>query len=211
MMESPSHKGGSPRTEADPQNETAVSVKVSELSVCSLVPLVVMSLVLSGGGAVMASYANGGQKYLYFLQLPWIAGAFQVLVFTCGAELLERRLSLWEMGLEVLGKVVLSGVCCSLLVYGYKIVENDYPFWMLFAGLEVAAMIALLPVQSCKHLWKRAIAALTLSIPLLQLYYSLTYGTVLGGLAWNQSYKVWLCYSYPVVIGLIKTSMKSER
>ena len=157
----------------------------------------------------MASYVSPSEYYLHVLQIPWVAGVFQVLIFTCGAELLGKRLKLMEIGFEVVVKGILSAVSCSLLVYGYKTAKNDIPFWTLFAGLEMAVIIALLPVTSFKHLRKRAVTTLVLSIPLLQLYYSITYGAVIGNLPWSQNYTVWICYSYPVVIGLIKMSMQS--
>lgn len=209
IMETNSPKENRSRSEPDPQNDTVISVKCSELSYFSLVPLALSCLVLSAAGAVMASYASPSEYYLHFLQIPWVAGVFQVLIFTCGAELLGKRLSLWEIGFEVVVKGILSGISCSLLVYGYKRVKDDIPFWTLFVGLEVAVIIALLPVTSFKHLRKRALTALLLSIPLLQLYYSITYGTVIGNLPLSQNYTVWICYSYPVVIGLIKLSMQS--
>ena len=209
MMESNRPKENSSRSEPDPQNDTVISVKCSELSYFSLVPLAISCLVLSAAGAVMASYVSPSEYYLHVLQIPWVAGVFQVLIFTCGAELLGKRLKLMEIGFEVVVKGILSAVSCSLLVYGYKTAKNDIPFWTLFAGLEMAVIIALLPVTSFKHLRKRAVTTLVLSIPLLQLYYSITYGAVIGNLPWSQNYTVWICYSYPVVIGLIKMSMQS--
>jgi len=209
-METPRLKVSNAWCEPNPHNDTVISVKSPNASLLSLVPLAAATLLLAGGGAVMACYDNAEQTYLHFLKLPWIATAFQVLVFSCGAEMMGKRLKTWEAGLEIAVKGVLSGAFCSAYVYGNRTDKDDYPFWTLFVGLELVVLVAMLPVRSFKLLWKRGIVAFTLSIPLLQLYYSVTYGTVIAGLPWSEMYTVWICYSYPVVIGLIKVIMQSE-
>lgn len=210
MEETPRLKSNSVRNEPNSHNDTVISLKCEAISLLSLTPLALGTLALSGAGAVMASYDKGEQKYRHFLQLPWIAVAFQVLVFSCGAEMMGKRLKVWETCLELAIKAVMSGALCSLFVYGYQTAKGDYPFWTLFVGMELVVLVALLPVLSFKNLWRRVIVAFTLSIPLLQLYYSVTYGRVVSHLPWNELYTVWICYSYPVVIGLIKLMMQSK-
>ena len=204
-----SRKETAPISAADAQNETAISTRPTEASIIVILPLISVCLFLAAAGALMSSYDYAWEEYLYFLEIPWIAVTFQALVFTCGCELLGKKLSLRSIGIELVLKGVVSAVLCSVLVYLLDSVDG-HRIWTLFLGLEVTAVVAFLPIWSLKGIYLRAVACVTLSIPLLQLYYSLTYGLVMAGLPWSQKYTVWICYSYPVVIGLIKIVMQSN-
>jgi hypothetical protein len=176
-------------------------------SVLKFLMLGVLSLLLAGSGAVLTSHAFNNSAYFYYAQIPWIAVNFQVLVFTTGCSLLEKQLSVWNRTLQLLARSVLGAACCSAVIYAFRQALEEYRAVSLFValGLEVAIALA-----SMKPNVKTLAAMCIFVLPLFQLYFSILYGTVFPELPWSQNYTIWICFSYPVFIGLIKIGMQSK-
>lgn len=154
----------------------------------------------------MASHIFDNSAYFYYVQIPWIAVNFQVLVVTTARRLLGQQLPVWSRTLELLIRVVLGAICSSAVMYGFRLVFGDHKAISLFVSLGLGVGIAVVTVRPS---WKVIAAGGLFLLPLLQLYYSLLYSVVFEGLPWSQNYTIWLCYSYPVIIGLIKMAMQS--
>lgn len=183
------------------------TVQVRRPSVRILIQLAVCSLALAGSGAIMASHVFSNSAYFYYVQIPWIAVNFQVLVFTTGCTLLGKQLSVWNRTLQLLLRMVLGAVSCSVVIYAFRQVLGEYRAVSLFVALGLEVVIALASVRPNV---KILVAGCIFMVPLLQLYFSILYGRVFAGLPWSQNYTIWICYSYPVFIGLIKSGMQSK-